>query len=223
MFLTILSKSLENLKEKNFYVVTFSEKNFNFRMESSDHDRSSENSDSFFAVGTIVESALESEQSDEEQIIIEKYHPKYLVIFLYLLDPIFLIFCAMSTTSFFGLFFLLILTFHMIIINRCKNSFTGIYAFLYFEILYSLLIFIIAIVCNSDPDMSTSSKIVGSTFDTIITKTPGFAIFATFVSIILESIPISLMSHTLHKNFRECRQQYFQNTVLKYIIDIPTY
>ena len=55
-------------------------------MESSDHDRSSDNSDSFFAVSTLIESAPESERSDEAKIDIEKYHPKYLFMFLYLFE-----------------------------------------------------------------------------------------------------------------------------------------
>lgn len=189
-------------------------------MESSDHDRSSDNSDSFFAVSTLIESAPESERSDEAKIDIEKYHPKYLFMFLYLFDPIFLIFCAMSTTSLFGLFFLLIITTHITIINQSKKSFKGIYAILYFEILYSLLIFIIAIVCNSNPDDSLSSKIAGSNFDTIITDTPAFAIFATFLSIVLESIPISLMSHTTFKNFQDYRCNFFKKTIPKYIVDV---
>ncbi|OHT14977.1 hypothetical protein TRFO_14644 [Tritrichomonas foetus] len=189
-------------------------------MESSDQSAGSNESDSFFAVGTIVDSIPESPPPEEEILSIESYPPIYMVIILYFLCPIFHIFCAMATTSFLGLFFLLLIVCHQFILSRSMKSYTGITAFLYFEILYTLLVFIVAIVCNSDPDMSIPSQVVGSSFNNYIASTPGFAIFATFVAIVFESIPISLMSHTTFSAFDKCRNKIFQSVSLGYAFDL---
>ena len=189
-------------------------------MESSDHSSTSNESNSFFAVGTIVESMPKDPIPEKEGFSREVYNPIYLVLILYFFIPLFLIFNAMATTSFFGLAFLLIMIIHLFLVNQVNQSYTGILAFLYFEIVFSLILFIVAIVVGSDPDMSTSSQLIGTSFYNSITQNPSFAVFSTFISICFESVPVSLFSHSPINLFNKCRIKVFKNKIVAYIIDI---
>ena len=82
-------------------------------------------SDSFFAVNTIAESANETVCESDELIPLKPSPPIFLVLFTDFLNPFSLFLCSIATTATIGLFYILLLIIHVFICGHISHSFFG--------------------------------------------------------------------------------------------------
>lgn len=169
---------------------------------SSQSDRN--DSDSFFAVNKLVESSDSIRSHRDQNAPIKQFNPVLLILLVDLINPLCLIFCALSTLSSLGLLFTFLLIFHIFFSFQRSMTFRPLIAILSVEILFSLILFVISILAADETDYSITIRIIGLSFNEV-----SFTRFASLLAIFIQSLTIHFTHYyasaqkfqTEHDNF----------------------
>ena len=150
----------------------------------------------------------------------EKNGIVYVLIFCVdLLIPLMLILSAISTMSFVGMLFVILMYLHVFVANRIRKSFKPLRVTLIIDFIVNLAVFVFSIVSYLVEFNSEALRVLGLDFNNIISSTPTLNLVTSLIAMICQIIVLALTKKCKVEKLVELRKKMFGSLGFQFLID----